>query len=783
MKRPLIISRSDVYTFFTPKSIRISRPISLKAFNKAMKDNKQLIIAYQYDRDIEKPSYIDITDYGILVEIQDVTYHNEEKTDIEFKFNIIYTVVLDKSIIENPEKAITKTEIEYQILDKKELNDGLISNPEFTSEQEERFLELKDFFIDPKNALIKNTSFIRDIDKFPLSNQLIILLEAIIWNDYSMKVEAFEAYTNEEKLEFLERLMGNHIPEENKQELDNEINVKLNKMLSKQQKEFYLREKLRIIKEELGDISNREDDSDSLRKEVKSKPFPKHIKEKLLTEISRYETSYNSNESGIIRTYIEWMMSLPWWQIKEDKIDVQEIEKILSKNHYGIEKVKERIVEYIAAYKANPDSKSPIICLVGPPGVGKTSLAKSIADALDKVYVKISLGGVKDESEIRGHRRTYLGAMPGRIIKAMKKAGVKNPLILLDEIDKVSSDQKGDPASALLEVLDPEQNKLFSDNYIEEEYDLSKVMFVCTANYYERIPEALIDRLEVIDISSYTVKEKKHIAINHLIPRNLEDVKLNDDFIKFNEDAIEFMINCYTREAGVRELDRIIQKIIRKVLVNKFKTKEKKYVITIDEVKKYLGKIKFDYTQKDKIAIPGVVNGMAYTSAGGDLLPIEATFFNGKGNVIITGNLEKTMSESVNVAFGFVKANVEKFGIKDVDFSKLDLHLHVPAGGIPKDGPSAGIAITTAIISALRNEPVDTTISMTGEIMLRGTVGIIGGVKEKVISAHRGGVRTIFMPKDDERFISDIPEEVLKDVNIHLVEKYNEVFNQIFKKN
>lgn len=782
MKRPLIISRSDVYTFFTPKSIRVSRPISLKAFNKALKDKKELIIAYQYEREIEKPKYKDITEMGILVQIQEVKYHNEEKTDIEFKFDVISTVALIKNEEDN-EKVINKTEIEFEILDEI-LNESLItSDVDLSDIQKERFFELKQLFLNKNNALIRNTSLIKNIDDFPSSVQLIILLESIIWNDYTLKVEFFECYDNEEKLEFLEKILASQIPDENKQELDNEINAKLNKMLSKQQKEFYLREKLRIIKEELGDISNREDDADDLRNKVKNQPFPKNIKEKLLSEISRYETSFNSNESGIIKTYIEWLMSIPWWQLKEDKIDVSEIEKKLNENHYGIEKVKERIIEYIASYKANPNSKSPIICLVGPPGVGKTSLAKSIAEALDKVYVKISLGGVKDESEIRGHRRTYLGAMPGRIIKAMKKAGVINPLILLDEIDKISNDQKGDPASALLEVLDPEQNKLFSDNYIEEEYDLSKVMFICTANYYERIPEPLLDRLEIIEISSYTVKEKKYIAKHHLIPRNLENVKLNEKTIKFNDDAIEFMINCYTREAGVRELDRVIQKIIRKVLVNKFKVDKKTFEVNIELVKEYLGKIKYDYTQKDKIAIPGVVNGMAYTSAGGDLLPIEATFFSGKGNIIITGNLEKTMSESVNVAFGYVKANVEKFGIKDIDFSKLDLHLHVPSGGIPKDGPSAGIAITTAIISALKNEPIDTTISMTGEIMLRGNVGIIGGVKEKVISAHRGGVRTIFMPKDDERFISDIPEEVLKDVKIHLVEKYNEVYNKIFKKN
>ena len=484
----------------------------------------------------------------------------------------------------------------------------------------------------------------------------------------------------------------------------------------------------------------------------------------------------------MVKTYIDWLLDLPWWQTSKDNLDLKHVQKVLDSNHYGIEKVKDRIIEYIAMKLNNENASGSIICLVGPPGVGKTSLAKSIAEALNKVYVKVALGGVKDESEIRGHRRTYLGAMPGRIIKAMKKAKVVNPLFLLDEIDKMSSDFKGDPASAMLEVLDPEQNKTFSDNYIEEEYDLSKVMFVCTANYYNQIPPALIDRLEIIELSSYTANEKKEIAKNYLIDRVLKKANLSKKDVQFTDESIDCLINYYSRESGVRELERLLEQIVRKTLVAKLKGEEYEKVITPEIVTKLLGKQRFDVTIKEKEQIPGIVNGMAYTAAGGDLLPIEATYFPGKGNIIITGNLEKTMNESVTVAFGYVKANAEKFGIKNINFSEIDVHLHVPAGGIPKDGPSAGVTITTALISLFRNQSVPSDISMTGEIMLRGKVGIIGGVKEKVISAQRAGIKNIFLPKDDERFLEDIPTEILKKVKINLVEKYEDIFNKIFLK-
>lgn len=473
-------------------------------------------------------------------------------------------------------------------------------------------------------------------------------------------------------------------------------------------------------------------------------------------------------------------MNLPWWQESKDNADVKNLIKILNKNHSGLDKVKERVVEYLAVQLRTKKLKGPIMCLVGPPGVGKSSLAKSIAEALNKRFVKVSLGGVHDESEIRGHRKTYLGSMPGRILKGMARAKVINPLFLLDEIDKMTSSNQGYPSGALLEVLDPELNNKFSDNYVEEDYDLSKVMFVATANYIEDIPEALLDRMEVIELTSYTEQEKLQITKSHLVKRCLDDAEIKTDDLKFTDEGISYIIKFYTREAGVRQLERLIQQIVRKYIVNLQKTGEQQVVVDVDLVKKYLKKEIFDYTVRDEDALPGIVNGMAYTPTGGDLLPIEVTHVAGKGDLILTGNLKQTMRESASVALGYVKANAQSFNINPNLFKKVDINIHVPGGGIPKDGPSAGAALVTAIISSLTGKKVDPKIAMTGEITLRGKVMTIGGVKEKTISAYRGGVRTIFMPEKNERYLDEVPKDIVKDLEIILVKEYKDIYNKIF---
>lgn len=773
---PIIATRGLVVLPKTSLQVEIGREKSIKALQLAIKNKSNIIITTQLDPELDDPKFADISHVATLAKIVNV---KEIEKDKEYSIEVEGIIAV---AINNPknDKEIPIT-CQYEELEESyDFEDEYLENLQtIIIESIEKSIPFDEKYFSVANKITTSES-IEVEDYITVLNNLMMA-----FNHYNhlLLIESLSANTIKSKQEIFTDSILRKLPnKEAENQADSLVTKKINENLSKQQKEFYLRERLKAIKEELKLISSKDDEVEFIKSRLAKEPFPEHIKKKILHEINKYEQA-NPNETSIIKSYIDWLINIPWWQVKEDNVDLTLVSKILDKNHYGIPKVKERIIEYLATKIQNPEAKGPIICLVGPPGVGKTSLVKSIAEALNKVYVKVSLGGVKDESEIRGHRKTYLGAMPGRIIKGMKKAGVLNPLFLLDEIDKMSNDFRGDPSSALLEVLDPEQNMFFSDNYIEEEYDLSKVMFVATANYYSQIPEALIDRLEIIELSSYTPNEKLEIAKSHLINRVLKDLKLSEKEIIFTDEGINHIINYYAREAGVRELQRMIEKIGRKYLVQKLnktlKPKDNK-VINEETVEQYLGPKKYDVTLKDQNTIPGVVNGMAYTSAGGDLLPIETTYFNGKGDIVITGNLEQTMSESASVAFGYVKANAKRFGIDPNIFKNIDIHIHVPSGGIPKDGPSAGVTLTSSLISALTSTPVSTKISMTGEITLRGKVGIIGGVKEKVISAFRAGVREIFIPKEDERFLDDIPKEILSQIKMHLVEVYDDIFNVIF---
>ncbi|MEG0686324.1 MAG: endopeptidase La [Erysipelotrichales bacterium] len=603
----------------------------------------------------------------------------------------------------------------------------------------------------------------------------------------NMVAQYFPMYI-EKKQELIEELNINKRLEMALEEIHNEmivsqieasINETVQNRINENQKEFYLRERLRVIKEELGDTVDKDDEIEDIRTKIKEEPYPQVIKDKINEELKKYEMMPPaSSEASVIRTYVDWLIKIPWYQTTEDESDLSAIESVLDRDHFGLEKVKERILEHIAVMKNTNSLKAPIICLVGPPGVGKTSIAKSIAHSLNREFVKVSLGGVKDESEIRGHRRTYLGSMPGRIMQGMKKAGVVNPVFLLDEIDKMASDYKGDPASAMLEVLDPEQNSMFSDHYIEETYDLSNVIFIATANYLENIPNELRDRLEIIQLSSYTELEKVMIAKDHLVAKQADVHGLKKSQLKISDATLKHIIQGYTREAGVRQLERTIAKLARKNVVELMKNEETKS-INKNVVHEYLGKPTFTHTSKEKKNQVGVVTGLAYTAFGGDILAIEVNYFKGKGRLVITGQLGDVMKESASIALDYVKANASKYGIDYKVFEENDIHIHVPEGAVPKDGPSAGVTLTSAIISALTNKKVNASIGMTGEVTLRGNVLPIGGLKEKSISAHRSGLKKIIIPKENEKDIEDIPKEVQDDLEIMLVDKVEQVVKEV----
>ncbi len=595
------------------------------------------------------------------------------------------------------------------------------------------------------------------------------------------KQEIIEELNVEKRLQII---FDHLVNKQQANDIDNKISKKIKERVDEQQREYYLREKLKAIKDELDEFDGAADEMKLYKERIAKEPFPKNIKERIEQEINRYEAlPQASSESNIIRTYIDWMMQIPWWEKTEEKNNLKFAKEVLDKYHFGLDKVKERIIEYLAAKTMTKSLKGQIICLVGPPGVGKTSLAKSIAEATGRKFVKMALGGVKDESEIRGHRKTYIGAMPGRIIQSTKRAGSINPLFLLDEIDKMASDYRGDPASAMLEVLDPEQNSTFSDHYLEETYDLSDVMFIATANYYDNIPEALIDRMEIIQLSSYTELEKFHIAKDYLVPKVLSNNGLADGQLTIIDDAINEIIKYYTRESGVRQLERDLNAVARKFIV-KFLNKEiVNLTVKPDTVNDLLGKRRFEHTEKEKESQVGVVTGLAYTQFGGDILPIEVNSFLGKGSLVLTGKLGDIMKESASIALDYVKANSGKFNIDPKFFETHDIHIHVPEGAVPKDGPSAGITLTTAIISALSNRPVSKDIGMTGEITLRGQVLPIGGLREKSISANRSGLKTILIPHKNIKDIEDIPKEVQETLNIIPVGTYDEVFKNVFGTN
>lgn len=650
-----------------------------------------------------------------------------------------------------------------------------------------------------KNVIALSKKIIEGIQSLP---QLSFSLPKQVLQDISSKgiepgelcdlLAPYLVTTNEKRQQILETLnvekrlaLVLDIINESKMEaeIDADIEKKVAKSMEKSQRDYILNEKLKAIKREMNNGGDDSDDEDSILEKLEKNPYPEHVKAKVKSELKRYEMMPQASlESSLSMAYIQTLLDVPWYQKTEDNDDLTNVRKILDEDHFGLTKVKERIVEYLAVKKMTGNLKAPILCFYGPPGCGKTSLGKSIAKALGRKFFKASLGGISDEAEIRGHRRTYVGSMPGRIIQGMRRAQVINPVFLLDEVDKLASSYKGDPASALLEVLDPEQNIAFNDNYLEEPYDLSNVLFICTANYLENIPAPLRDRLELIEVNSYTELEKIQIAKHFLFEKQLEANGLRQDQISITDDAYKFIIEKYTMEAGVRDLERKIATVMRKIVVELLSNKDvEKVHVTQKLVEKYLGVPIFENTKKEKTEQVGVVTGLAYTEFGGDILPIEVTYFPGKGGLVLTGKLGDVMKESASIALDYVKANASKYGIDSKLFAENDIHIHVPEGAVPKDGPSAGVAITTAIISSLSNKPVDNNVAMTGEVTLRGRALPIGGLREKSLAALRSGIKTIIVPKDNKKAVDELPKEVKDGLKIIYMENVDDAVKVAIK--
>ncbi|WP_070120847.1 endopeptidase La [Bacillus marinisedimentorum] len=739
----------------------VGRDKSVNALEQAMVDDHLIFLAAQKDVGIDEPTEDDIYKVGTLSKVKQmlklpngtirvlVEGLNRAKileyTDDEEYFEVQ---------IENFEEDDTKG-VEEQALMRTLL------------EQFEQYIKLS------KKLTAETLASVSDIE---VPGRLADMIASHLSLKIKEKQQVLEIFEVKGRLNKLITIINN---EKEVLNLEKKIGQRVKRSMEKTQKEYYLREQMKAIQKELGDKEGKTGEVAELRGKIEDAMMPENVTEIALKELERYEKiPASSAESSVIRNYIDWLVSLPWKEETEDNLDIHHAEKVLNEDHYGLEKVKERVLEYLAVQKLTNSMKGPILCLVGPPGVGKTSLARSIARSLNRKFVRASLGGVRDEAEIRGHRRTYVGAMPGRIIQGMKKAGFINPVFLLDEIDKMSNDFRGDPSSAMLEVLDPEQNHNFSDHYIEEPYDLSKVMFIATANNMQTIPGPLLDRMEVIHIAGYTEVEKVHIAKDHLLPKQLKEHGMTKNDLQIRDEAILKLIRRYTREAGVRNLERQLATLCRKSARIIVSEERKRVIITDKNIEEFLGKPVYRYGEAEIEDQVGTATGLAYTSAGGDTLAIEVSVYPGKGKLILTGKLGDVMKESAQAAFSYIRSRAEELRI-DPDFvEKNDIHIHVPEGATPKDGPSAGITMATALVSALTGRPVRREVGMTGEITLRGRVLPIGGLKEKSLSAHRAGLKTIIVPKDNEKDLEDIPESVRKDLHYVLVSHLDEVLAQ-----
>ena len=767
MKMPAVALRGMVILPGMVAHFDVSRAKSIKAVEEAMMDEQKIFLVAQKDVEQENPDIEDLFKIGIIAEVKQV---------IKLQNNIVRILVEGKeraelsAFLENPDYLLAEI-IRFD----EEVDDGL---PEEAKEAMLRSIQEtfgKYVVVNPKmgKELQRQLSEITDLEK--LMNQLANSLPV----HFEEKQKILDAVSMTERYEVLMALL---LKEIEIIAIKNDFQAKVKAQVDKNQKEYLLREQMKVIREELGE-DNTESDADHFAEALGKIRADKEVKEKIKKEIDRFKNiSSSSSESAVARGYIETLLELPWNKTSRDNKDLKNAEQILNADHYGLEKVKERMLEFLAVRNLTSKGESPIICLVGPPGTGKTSIARSVAKALDKKYVRISLGGVRDEAEIRGHRRTYVGAMPGRIVNGLRSAGVKNPLMLLDEIDKMSSDYKGDTASALLEVLDAEQNKKFRDHYVEIPIDLSEVLFIATANSVQDIPRPLLDRMELIEVTSYTENEKLHIAKEHLLAKQMERNGIRPEQLSITDKAMAKIISGYTREAGVRNLERKLGEICRKAARPLYEGEKEKIKVTEQNLEKFLGKEKYSFDKKNDTDEVGIVRGLAWTSVGGDTLEIEVNIMPGKGEFQLTGQLGDVMKESAQAGISYIRSVSEEYHIPKKFFQENDIHIHIPEGAVPKDGPSAGITMATAMLSAITKTPVRADVAMTGEITLRGRVLPIGGLKEKILAAKNAGIKTICVPKKNEKDIDEISPEIKKGLKIVFVEQMKDVLDVAFVK-
>ena len=748
---PLLVTRSLVIFPGNQQLIEAGRVFSINAINFAHDQTDSLIlVSTQTNINAEEPSIDEIYKVGTLCRIISIS---ERDNHLRIRVEVLERMKID-NIVENAGQFFEAEGTVYKLPPVDDItNASIIKAVSKTLEGVNNIVGMM-----PKNVA-------NIIARTESASILCYALAGFLNCPVDHKQEMLESENLEVLMKHVVTLLTG---EKQKDEIEHDIAESVRESTEKSQKEYYLREKLKAIKKELGENTDDKNDPDSILEKVTNNPYPEFVKKKVKTELKKFEMMpQGSLEAALIQSYLDVLLNVPWFEKTVDDEDLKHVEQILDEDHYGLEIPKKRIIEYLAVKKLTGNLKSPILCFYGPPGTGKTSLGKSIARALGRKFFKASLGGISDEAEIRGHRRTYVGSMPGRIIQGMRKAGVTNPVFLLDEVDKLASSYKGDPASALLEVLDPEQNNQFNDNYLEEPYDLSDVLFIATANYLENIPGPLRDRLELIQLSSYTEIEKVHITKEHLIAKQKAINGLKDKQASFTDDAITTIIREYTRESGVRELERKVASCLRKVAVAIVKDPKVKSVkITPEKVREFLGTPIFEESKKEVEPQVGVVTGLAYTEYGGDILPIEVNYFKGKGALVLTGHLGDVMKESASIALDYVKSNAAHFNIDSKIFEENDIHIHVPEGAVPKDGPSAGVAICTAIISCLSNTPVNPDVAMTGEVTLRGHALPIGGLREKSLAALRSGIKTIIVPKENQKDVDELPKEVKESLNI-----------------